>query len=47
MNIIKKIILFIRNIFIKQDTVKKLPDQKVVTKENKKESFIKAIQEKS
>ncbi len=44
MNIIKKIILFIRNIFIKQDTVKKLPDQKVVTKENKKESFIKAIQ---
>lgn len=40
MNIIKKIILFLKNIFNKQDEVRKLQEPKIVTEQNKKENFI-------
>lgn len=43
MNIIRKIILFIENIFIKQEKVKKLVEPKSIVKEEKKESFIKDL----
>ena len=43
MNIIRKIILFIKNIFIKQDEVKKLTEPKIIVKENKKEKFIESL----
>lgn len=40
---IRKIILFIKNIFIKQDEVKKLIEPKITVKEDKKESFIESL----
>ncbi len=40
MNIIKRIVLFIKNIFIKQDEVKLLTEPKTIVRENKKESFV-------
>ena len=43
MNIIRKIIDFVKNIFIKQDKVKKLSEPKIVTEQNKKERFIETI----
>ena len=43
MNIIKKIILFIKKLFIKQDEVKKLSEQKVVIEGDKKESFMESL----
>lgn len=43
MNIIRKIILFIKNIFIRQDEVKKLIEPKITVKEDKKESFIESL----
>lgn len=43
MNIIRKIILFIKNIFIKQDKVKKLVEPKNIVKENKRQSFIESL----
>lgn len=43
MNIIRKMILFIKNIFIKQDEVKKLVEPKITIKEDKKESFIETL----
>lgn len=43
MNIIRKMILFIKNIFIKQDEVKKLVEPKITVNEDKKESFIESL----
>ena len=43
MSCIIKIILFIKNIFIKQDEVKKLIEPKITVKEDKKESFIESL----
>lgn len=43
MNVIRKIILFIKNIFIKQEEVKKLPEPKIVIKENQRERFIESL----
>lgn len=43
MNIIRKMILFIKNIFIKQDEVKKLVEPKITLNEDKKESFIESL----
>ena len=43
MNIIKKVILFIKNIFIKQDEVKKFLESRIIVHEDKKESFIESL----
>ncbi len=43
MNIIRKVILFIKNIFIKQDEVKKLAEPRIIVNEDKKESFIESL----
>ncbi len=43
MNIVRKMILFIKNIFIKQYEVKKLVEPKITVKEDKKESFIESL----
>ena len=46
MNIIKKIALFIKRIFGKQDKIKKLPEPEVTLvdeKEDKKDSFIESL----
>ena len=43
MNIIKKMILFIKNMFIKQDEVKKLIEPKTTVKEDKRDIFIKSL----
>jgi len=43
MNIIRKVILFIKNIFIKQDEVKKLVEPKIIVNEDKKERFIESL----
>ena len=43
MNIIRKMILFIKNIFIKQYEVKKLIEPKITEKEDKKDSFIESL----
>lgn len=40
MNIIRKVILFIKNIFIKQEEVKKLAEPKNTVKKDKEASFI-------
>lgn len=43
MNIIRKMILFIKNIFIKHDEVKKLVEHNITIKEDKKEKFIESL----
>lgn len=43
MNIIRKMILFIKNIFTKQDKVKKLTEPTIIVNDDKKESFIKSL----
>lgn len=43
MNIIRKMILFIKNIFIKQDEVKKLQEPEIAVVQDKKENFIKSL----
>ncbi len=43
MNIIKKVILFIKNIFVKQEKVKKLVESKEIVKEDKRENFIESL----
>lgn len=43
MNIIKKVVLFIKNIFIKKDEVKKLEEPKIIVKEDKKNNFIESL----
>lgn len=43
MNIIRKVILFIKNIFAKQDEVKKLAEPRIIVNEDKKESFIESL----
>jgi len=43
MNIIRKMILFIKNIFIKQDGVKKLEEPKIVVDQDKKVNFIESV----
>lgn len=43
MNVIRRMILFIKNIFVKQDKVKELIEPKITVKEDKKESFIKSL----
>jgi myosin-crossreactive antigen len=43
MNIIRKVILFIKNIYAKQDEVKKLAEPRIIVKEDKKESFIESL----
>ena len=43
MNIIRKIILCIKNIFNKQDKVKKLPEPRIIVNEDKKENFIESL----
>lgn len=43
MIIIRKMILFIKNIFVKQDEVKRLQEPKIVIEQDKKESFIESL----
>ncbi len=43
MNIIRKVILFIKNIFAKQNEVKKLTEPRIVENKDKKESFIESL----
>lgn len=43
MSIIRKMILFIKNILVKQDEVKRLQEPKIVIKQDKKESFIESL----
>lgn len=43
MSIIRKMILFIKNIFVKQDEVKRLQEPKIVIEQDKKESFIESL----
>lgn len=43
MNIISKMFLFIRNIFVKQDEVKKLQEPKIAIVQDKKENFIESL----
>lgn len=43
MNIIRKMILFIKNIFTKQDKVKKLTEPTIIVNDDKKENFIKSL----
>ena len=43
MNIIRKMILFIKKIFIKQDEVKKLIKPQIIVKEDKKDNFIESL----
>lgn len=43
MNIIRKMILFIKNIFTKQDKVKKLTEPTIIVNDDKKESFIESL----
>ncbi len=43
MSIIRKMILFIKNIFVKQDEVKRLEETKIVIEQDKKENFIESL----
>lgn len=43
MNIIRRMLLFIKNIFVKQDEVKKLQEPKIEIEQDKKESFIESL----
>ena len=43
MSIIRKMILSIKNIFVKQDEVKRLQEPKIVIEQDKKESFIESL----
>ena len=43
MNIIRKMILSIKKIFVKQDEVKRLQEPKIVIEQDKKESFIESL----
>lgn len=43
MNIIKEVILFIKNIFIKQDEIKKLEEPKIIVREDNKVSFMESL----
>lgn len=43
MNIIKKIILSIKNMFTKQDKVKKLADPEIIVKEDTKGNFVESL----
>ena len=43
MNIIKKIILFIKDIFINEDKVKNLAEPKIIIQEDEKSSFINSL----
>ena len=43
MNIIRKMFLFIKNIFVKQDEVKKIQEPKNAIEQDKKENFIESL----
>lgn len=43
MNIIKKIVSFIKNIFIKPNEVKTISEPKICVDQNKKNAFIKSL----
>lgn len=43
MNVIRRIILFIKNVFIKQQKVKKLVEPKIDIEQNKKINFIESL----
>ena len=43
----KKMFLFIKNMFIKQEEVKNLAESKIIVNEDKKESFIESLKIKS
>ncbi len=43
MNRIRKILLFLKNIWHKQDKVKKLEEPKITVNEDKKESFMESL----
>ena len=43
MNIIKKIIIFIKNIFTKQEDVKKLEQGRIITPQDNKINFINSL----
>ncbi len=43
MSIIRKMILFIKNIFVKQDEVKRLQEPKIIIEQDKKESFMESL----
>ena len=46
MNIMKKMFLFIKNMFIKQEEVKNLAESKIIVNEDKKESFIESLKKR-
>lgn len=43
MSIVRKMISFIKNIFSKQDEIKKLAEPEIIVKSGKKESFIESL----
>lgn len=43
MNIIKKAILFVKNIFIKQNEIKQLDAPKIILDQDKKNNFIQSL----
>lgn len=43
MNIIRKMILFIKSIFIKQNEIKKLPEAKIIVNKEEREHFLEAL----
>ncbi len=43
MNIIKKMFLFIKNIFVKQEEVKKIEEPKILENQDKKKDFLESI----
>ena len=43
MNVIKKIVLFIKNILKKQDEPKKLEEPKIIVEEDKRDNFIQSL----
>lgn len=43
MNVIKKMFLFIKNIFIKKEKIKKLEEPNNIVKNEKKDSFINSL----
>lgn len=43
MNIIKKVIVFIKNIFTKQKEIKKIEEPKNIVNEHKRENFIEKL----
>ncbi len=43
MNIIRKMIIFIKNIFVKEEKVKRLEEPKVINQKDERDNFIKSL----